>query len=160
MHTQRISVLFFGTLAAAALLLGSARGQDTNADAASLFKGKVVMLQLAGKEQSLLLENAALVELGERFIVVGRHVRFNDSPGYAWTDGLQSGAAWESVDYFLIFDSVEDFRKRAKMIPTTMYRKESTRVPALRDGEKRSTDSVPKSTTERPTQLPPRKKSP
>lgn len=80
------------------------------------FEGKVVVFFVAGMasqvwgERGVVLNYISLREVGGRRFAVGRAV---EAVGDEWLWGLQGGIAWDSVAHYLVFDSVEDYKKRA-----------------------------------------------
>jgi hypothetical protein len=86
------------------------------------FSGKLVVFYVSSPpaqiKTGVLLQYAEFRRFGERLFVIG-HVPEN----WGWSSGLQSAVAWDSVIYYLIFDSREDYeRRRASARPSRKWR--------------------------------------
>lgn len=72
------------------------------------FRGKTVLFYTRGRSTQLLTD-PAFAMLAGRLFVTGT----TPALGY-WPDGLSAAVAWDSVDTYYIFDSVEDCQARWK----------------------------------------------
>ncbi len=79
------------------------------------FAGKVVLLYLTytSDDRGIVLEDPVFQAQGDRLFLVGR-IAEGTSPN-DWVAGSMSGVAWESVDQYLVFDSLEDYLGRASL---------------------------------------------
>jgi hypothetical protein len=77
------------------------------------FSGKIVALYLAnasrGIQDGIVLEYAEFKSMGGRLFLIGRSPEIE---GMEWVSHLQGAVAWDSVQHYLIFDSVDDYRQR------------------------------------------------
>ena len=76
-----------------------------SAHAAPAFDGKLVALTLRGSQQPKLLEQARFVEIKGRTFLVRKEVR----AALSFPLGANANVAWDAVDAFYIFDSVEQY---------------------------------------------------
>ena len=76
------------------------------------FDGKLLVLYVSGAppsfENGTFLEFASFTAYGGRLFVVGRMPSMRGE----WFANIQSGVAWDSVNHYLVFDSVEDYHDR------------------------------------------------
>lgn len=79
------------------------------------FRGKLVVLYLSDAPRSIqdgvVLEFATFQRYGERLFVVGRVPEIEDE-SLDWIANLQGGAAWDSVSFYLLFNSREEYLNR------------------------------------------------
>jgi hypothetical protein len=74
------------------------------------FSGKHIGLFITGRPtQTFLVQDAAFEMQGGRLFVVGRVSEAYDK--YVWAKGKPSAIAWDCVDYYIVFDSVEQYRE-------------------------------------------------
>src|SRR5687767_4972081 len=75
------------------------------------FNGKVVTFYCVNEppEGAVALISPTFDTQGGRLFVLGKIAP--DQPGH-WDDGLQSAVAWDQVNNYVVFDSLEDFRTR------------------------------------------------
>lgn len=62
-------------------------------------------------QDGVLLEYPEFKKYDDRWFVVGR-VPATESGSGDWVANLQGGVAWSSVDYYLVFDSRDDYMHR------------------------------------------------
>jgi len=78
------------------------------------FTGKVVVFYVAdpprGVDTGVIMEYVEFRRFGDRLFVVGRIPENAESQ---WVSRLQSGVAWDAVVHYLVFDSREDYARRA-----------------------------------------------
>ena len=79
------------------------------------FSGKVVILYLSNStdERGIVLQDPVFQIQGDRLFLLGR-IAEGTSPN-DWVAGVYSGVAWECVDQYLVFDSLEDYLARASL---------------------------------------------
>ncbi len=72
------------------------------------FRGKTVSFSTT--ESILVVENPQFREKAGRVFVVGTIPR--GATASDWALGIQCGVAWSAVTDYMVFDSVEDYRRR------------------------------------------------
>ncbi len=75
--------------------------------------GRIVVLYLHGRRDpdGSVLQDASFQRQGGRLFLVGKipeGVSAND-----WVQGIESAVAWDRVEEYLVFGSLEDYRARA-----------------------------------------------
>jgi hypothetical protein len=95
-------------------------GQLTDAERPD-FSGKVVVFYLANaprdSESGVVMEYVEYRRLGGRWFLTGRVPEYVD---FQWASRLQTAVAWDSVIQYLIFDSREDYERRAALGKPTL----------------------------------------
>lgn len=90
------------------------------------FRGKLVVLYLSNSPQAIqdgvVLEYASFVRYGDRLFVVGRVPEIEDG-SLEWIANLQGGAAWDTVSFYLVFNSREDYLNRMSKIKTPFWQR-------------------------------------
>jgi hypothetical protein len=116
--SRRDAVKLAGSALTSAGLAGIAEGAPATAampaDSLSVpdFRGKVVVLYCRGRtlKYPVVLSDCCFeVQVGRVFLL-GK-----DQPRgrfHGWTDGLRRGVAWESVEEYLVFESLEEYLAR------------------------------------------------
>jgi hypothetical protein len=88
------------------------------------FSGKVVALYISnaprGCEDGVVLEYPSFEKRSERIFVCGR---IPEVEGQEWVSNLQAAVDWESVVHYLIFNSIEDYRKRVISFKPSLFEK-------------------------------------
>lgn len=88
------------------------------------FSGKVVVLYIynapRGCEDGVVLEYPSFEKREGRTFLTGR---IPEVEGQEWVSNLQSAVAWESVIHYLIFNSIEDYKKRVINFKPTFFQK-------------------------------------
>lgn len=74
------------------------------------FAGKVLSVVCAGEDTGQLISNPAFEEQGERLFLVG--VVPKDSSRDNWMEGLPCAVAWETVQDYVVFASMDDYLTR------------------------------------------------
>jgi hypothetical protein len=108
--TRRDAVKLGGAALAGAGLPAAASAAGAGAPAAGFpdFRGKVVAFYtLASKRNHHFFVDPVLVVQGGRLFVTGTIPALGH-----WTDGQTAAVAWESVEDYLVYDSVEDYKAR------------------------------------------------
>ncbi len=73
---------------------------------------KVVLIYLIGRaiEDAVVLENARFEVQGAKTFIVGE---FSEgTTANDWVSGIRTAISWDSVEQYLIFDSLEDYFAR------------------------------------------------
>ncbi|MBW1721321.1 MAG: hypothetical protein JRH13_08185 [Deltaproteobacteria bacterium] len=90
------------------------------------FQGKLVVLYLSDAPKSIqdgvLLEYASFQRYGGRLFVVGR-VPEIEGESMDWIANLQGGAAWDSVTFYLLFNSREEYLNRVSTVRPPFWRR-------------------------------------
>lgn len=73
--------------------------------AAPAFEGKLIAVSVRGEKQGKLLEQARFVEIKGRTFLVGKEAKATMS----FPMGTDAHVAWDAVDAFYVFDSVEQY---------------------------------------------------
>jgi hypothetical protein len=76
------------------------------------FTGKVVSVVCKNEDTGQLIYSPVFEEQGERLFLVGTVP--NESSDNNWMEGLTTAIAWDTVQDYVIFESMEDFIKRLK----------------------------------------------
>ncbi|MEQ8785510.1 MAG: hypothetical protein RIC55_04395 [Pirellulaceae bacterium] len=118
--------------------LNELHGDDAELDDSLALTGKVVGVTLSSKPVFYLLENARIIELGGKTMLAGRFAPVTDSPAPVWTEGLPFAVSMDVVETLMVFESVEDYRKRTRSAVQSNY------VPAQRDYQLERSNSAPK----------------
>jgi len=86
--------------------------------------GKLIGLVLAyappNQSAMVILERAKLETVAGRIFVTGTIP--SDDPD-SWVRGLPAGVAWEFVGYYLVFDSLQEYKARVKMTRPPWWRR-------------------------------------
>jgi hypothetical protein len=85
---------------------------DRDAMAVSDFSGKIILLYLADRpdEHNVVLQNAALEDQGGKVFIVGEFAESTSAND--WAAGVQTAVAWDRVEQYLVFDSIEEYFSR------------------------------------------------
>jgi hypothetical protein len=97
-------------LAGAAAGAGPAEPAPTTGTQYPNFHGKTVSFQVRAKREHQLLSDPVFEVQGGRLFVTGTCPVL----GF-WPDGLSAGFAWDLVESYCIYESVEDYRSRTEM---------------------------------------------
>ena len=88
------------------------------------FAGKLLILYVSnpprGMEAGAFLEFAEFKQYGGRLFLVGRVPERGDS---GWASRLPSAIAWDSVVHYLVFETREDYERRAARAEGTIRRR-------------------------------------
>ena len=80
------------------------------------FSGKVVVCYLANaprdSESGIVMEYVEFRQLQGRWFLTGRVPEYVD---FQWAARLQQAVAWDAVIHYLVFDSREDYERRAAL---------------------------------------------
>jgi hypothetical protein len=117
--------------------LNSLRGEDANVEEALPLTGKLVLVQMSSKPVFYLIENARIVELAGKTMVTGRFVPTGETAAHTWTKGLPFGVSWSPVETVIVFDSVEQYQTRLKLMTPTY-------TPSSGSYQPRRTDTAPR----------------
>lgn len=74
------------------------------------FSDKILFIYKSNSENDIALESPQLLLLGGRYFLVGRVPDGGSSND--WLAGLTSYVAWDEIEEFIVFDSLEDFFTR------------------------------------------------
>jgi len=74
------------------------------------FTDKVVSVLCVNEDTSQLIFNPSFEEISNRVFLSGTVPK--DSSEDNWMEGLQTSIAWETVQDFVVFDSMEDYLQR------------------------------------------------
>jgi hypothetical protein len=76
------------------------------------FTNKILLIYLCDRpdEHNVLIKNAAFVDQGGRVFLVGEFAE--DTTANDWAAGVQTAIAWDRVEQYLVFDSIEDYFAR------------------------------------------------
>jgi hypothetical protein len=85
------------------------------------FSDKVVLLYLTNRspDDAVVLCGTRFETQGGRFFIVGEYAE--GTTANDWAAGIATAVSWDSVEQYLIFDSIEDYFNRASLA----YNKES-----------------------------------
>ncbi len=90
------------------------------------FTGKLVVLFLSDAPQAIqegvVLEYASFKQYGSKLFVVGR-VPEIEGDSLDWIANLQGGAAWDSVAFYIVFNSREDYLNRVPKVKAPFWQK-------------------------------------
>jgi hypothetical protein len=83
------------------------------AHAALDLSNKVVFVYKANSDNDIALENPRTVMLNDRYFLVGSVPDGGSSNN--WLAGLTTYVAWDQIEEFVVFDSLEDYFERLSM---------------------------------------------
>lgn len=85
------------------------------------FSGKVILLYLINRspDDAVVLHSTRFEVQGTRVFLVGEYAEGTTASD--WAAGVSTAVSWDSVEQYLIFDSIEDYFSRASLA----YNKES-----------------------------------
>ncbi len=81
-------------------------------------RGKTLVVRTASRPLAcpLILGGCSFETHGSRLFLSGTNVPHAPN-SYTWTDGIRQLVAWEAVEEYMVFDSVEDYHSRL-VLPT------------------------------------------
>jgi len=76
------------------------------------FSDKILLIYLGNRnsEESVVLENAAFQVQGDKIFMVGR-IAEGTTPN-DWASGVITAVAWDSIEQYLVFDSLQEYMDR------------------------------------------------
>ena len=76
------------------------------------FSGKIILLYLSDRpdEHNVVLQNAVLQDLGGKVFIVGEFAESTSAND--WAAGIRTAVAWDRVEQYLVFDSIEEYFSR------------------------------------------------
>jgi len=90
------------------------------------FSGKLVVLYLSDAPRAIqdgvVLEYASFIQYGNKLFVVGRVPEIEDE-SLDWIANLQGGAAWDSVSYYVVFNSRKDYLNRVRKVKPPFWQR-------------------------------------
>jgi hypothetical protein len=110
--TRRDAVKLGGAALAGVGLSAGASGASADSGSAPSrdwpdFRGKVVSFYIRAKKEHLLLGDPVFAMQGGRLFVTGISPALGN-----WADGLSVGFAWDLVESYCVYESLEDYRSR------------------------------------------------
>src|SRR5689334_9977658 len=114
--TRRSAVKLGGAALAAAGLPAGASAAKAPAGGTDYpeFRGKLVAFHIRAKRDHHLLSDPVFAVQGGRLFVTGTIPAL----GF-WTDGLPAAFAWDLVEHYYVYESVEDYRSRCETYKKT-----------------------------------------
>ena len=89
------------------------------------FQGKVVAVYIKDNDNPAILENPTFENQGGRLFLVGRYTYEE----WFWVHNLPCGVAWDQVECYFVFDSVDDYLARMnRKRPTKGKKKKKSKV--------------------------------
>jgi hypothetical protein len=76
------------------------------------FKGKILVVEVAGKATTYILKDVHFDTQGGRLFLLGTFLRGASQNN--WVEGVPVAIGWSRIDHYMIFNSVADYRKRQK----------------------------------------------
>jgi hypothetical protein len=79
------------------------------------FSGKIILLYLTDRsdEHNVVLQNAVMENQAGKLFVVGQFAEGTTTND--WATGIQTAVAWDNVEQYLVFDSIEDYFSRISL---------------------------------------------
>jgi hypothetical protein len=93
----------------------------------SRFEGKVVSVVCENEDTGQLIDSPKFESQGGRLFIVGTVP--NESSRDNWMEGLTTAIAWDAVQDYVVFESMDDFLKRLKSRKRRWLKKKSVHNP-------------------------------
>ena len=76
------------------------------------FENKIILLYLFNRpdDHNVVLQNASLENQADRMFIVG--VFAEGATANDWATGVRTAVAWDSVEQYLVFDTIENYFER------------------------------------------------
>jgi hypothetical protein len=98
------------SLIACLLVASTVKAQEKSSPDAGVFRGKVIVAQLGGRNESHAISAAGFQTIGGRTFLVGTHAL--DANQTAPKVNPKIAIAWERVETFMLYDDLKSFQNR------------------------------------------------